>query len=421
MTLLSGIIYSYVGLILLPYTPYWNNRNIHNLGNTGPLGNLHAMTAPIMTKFIDRAAYGGKNIREEVYNTFEGEVLDMCCGTGFSTKPGNTGIDTSLEMLRFSKIFNPGSEYIYGNAETYGKDDEFDTVSIMFAFHEMPTNAYEKIIRNAIRVARKKVVVVDISKDYKPTKAMLSGEPYLLNYLDHFEYIIERTPFKYPLYYKTRTKLDGVNKTNLVKGHVDMWEYIMKDHEEEPRHLENSAQVRPGPSRLWSEMDKVNEDTKPVSYPLYRLGGGGGWGKFGSLEDKKTVREEKKEKEMADRRMKKAARKLNYKRMKSIDWEDRQEKKLDNWKGVSGIYILRGDGNYEITPHPLQKEREENERLNDEQKNTTAVYNYWGTITTNMIDENQRRVDDYSYKNKAEYSKKTNWYYRPEEDDYGYK
>ena len=77
--------------------------------------------------------------------------------------------------------------------------------------------------------------------------------------------------------------------------------------------------------------------------------------KFGTLEDKKTAREEKKEKEMAERRMKKAAKKLNYKRMKSIDWEDRQEKKLDNWKGVSGIYILRGDGNYEITPHPLQK------------------------------------------------------------------
>ena len=262
----------------------------------------------------------------------------MCCGTGFSTKPGNTGIDTSLEMLRFSKIFNPGSEYTYGNAETYGKDDEFDVVSIMFAFHEMPTSAHEKIIRNAIRVARKKVVVVDISKDYNPTKAMLHGEPYLLNYLDKFEDTIERTPFKYPLYYKTRSKLDGVNKTNLVKGHVDMWEYTMKDNED----------------------NEENEDIKSVSYPLYRLGGGGGWGKFGSLEDKKTAREEKKEKEMAERRMKKAAKKLNYKRMKSIDWEDRQEKKLDNWKGVSGIYILRGDGNYEITPHPLQKEREEN-------------------------------------------------------------
>ena len=418
MSVLSGIIYSYIGLILLPYTPYWNNRNIHNLGNTGPLGNLHAMTAPIMTKFIDRAAYGGRNIREEVYNTFEGNVLDMCCGTGFSTKPGNTGIDTSLEMLRFSKIFNPGSEYLYGNAERFGKDDEFDTVSIMFAFHEMPTSAHEKIIRNAIRVARKKVVVVDISKDYNPTKAMLSGEPYLLNYLDNFEKTIERTPFQYPLYYKTRSKLSGVNKTNLVKGHVDMWEYIMKDHEE-PRHLEDSV-----PNPIVNEPISNSEVTrKKFSREMYRLGGSGGWGKFGTLEDKKTKREEKKEKEMADRRMKKAAKKLNYKKRKSVDWEDRQEKKLDNWKGVSGIYILRGDGNYEITPHPLQKEREENERLNREQenKNTTNSYNYWGTITTNMIDENKRRVDDYSYKNKAEYSMKTNWYYRPDEDDYGCK
>jgi len=389
MSVLYAIIYSYLGLV-----PYWYNRNIHNLGNTGPLGNLHAMTAPIMTKFIDRAAYGGRNIREEVYNTFEGDVLDMCCGTGFSTKPGHLGIDTSLEMLRFSKIFNPGNDYRYGNAERYGKDDEFDTVSIMFAFHEMPTSAHEKIIRNAIRIARKKVVVVDISKDYKPTKVMLSGEPYLMNYLENFEKTIERTPFQYPLYYKTRSKLNGVNKTTLVKGHVDMWEYTIKDYEEEPRPL---------------------EDVEPVSFPMYRLGGSGGWGKFGSLEDKKTAREEKKEKEMADRRMKKAAKKLNYKRMKSIDWEDRQEKKLDNWKGMSGIYILRGDGKYEITPHPLQQEREENERLNREQenKNTTERYNYWGTITTNMIDENKRRVDDYSYKNKADYSMKTNWYYLP--------
>ncbi len=414
MSVLSGIIYSYTCMILSPYVPYWNNRNIHNLGNTGPLGNLHAMTAPIMTKFIDRAAYGGRNIREEVYNTFEGEVLDMCCGTGFSTKPGSVGIDTSLEMLRFSKIFNPGSEYLYGNAERFGKDDEFDTVSIMFAFHEMPTSAHEKIIRNAIRVARKKVVVVDISKDYNPTKAMLSGEPYLLNYLDNFEKTIERTPFKYPLYYKTRSKLSGVNKTNLVKGHVDMWEYTIKDYEEEPRHLEDSA-----PNPIVDEPISNSEVTrKKFSREMYRLGGNGGWGEFGTLEDKKTKREEKKEKEMADRRMKKAAKKLNYKRMKSIDWEDRQEKKLDNWKGMSGIYILRGDGNYQITPHPLQKEREENERLNKERenKNITESYNYWGTITTNMIDENKRRVDDYSYKNKADYSMKTNWYYSPSEE-----
>jgi SAM-dependent methyltransferase len=219
--MISCIIYSYMNLV-----PYWRNKNIHNLGNTGALGNLHAVTAPFMTKFIDRAAYGGRNIREEVYNSLDGSVLDMCCGTGFSTKPGCVGIDTSLEMLRFSKLFNPGSDYSYGNAETFGSNEEFDTVSIMFSFHEMPRDAHRNIIRNAIRVARKKVVLVDISQDYKPTTAMLSGEPYLLDYLDTFQTTIdniiwkEETNTAFPIFHLPRW-----NKTILVDKHVDMWEY----------------------------------------------------------------------------------------------------------------------------------------------------------------------------------------------------
>ena len=416
MSIISGIIYSYIGMIISPNVPYWNNRNIHNLGNTGALGNLHAMTAPIMTKFIDRAAYGGRNIREEVYNTFEGDVLDMCCGTGFSTKPGSVGIDTSLEMLRFSKIFNPGSEYLYGNAERFGKDDEFDVVSIMFAFHEMPTSAHQKIIRNAIRVARKKVVVVDISKDYKPSRGMLAGEPYLLNYLDNFEKTIERTPFEYPLYYKTRNKLDGVNKTTLVENHVDMWEYTIKDFDdEEPRDLEDSA---PNPYvggyplkdvTLTEPISNSEMTRKKFAREMFRLGGGGGWESLQSLDD------------LTAKRRKKASKRLKEKKRQSIKWEERVEnKQKKRWAGKSGVYIYKGDGNYEITPHPLRIEREENERLN-KKNNQTKDQGYWENIATNMIDENQRNTDDYSYRNKVKYSMRTNWYYRPDEDDYVYK
>ena len=223
--------YSYLNLV-----PYWRNNKIHNLGNTGPLGNLHAATAPLMTKFIDKTAYGGRNVRKEVYKTFEGDVLDMCCGTGFSTVPTvmrastarrSVGIDTSPEMLRFARLFNPGSGYKWGNAETFGDDREFDTVSIMFSFHEMPCDAYRNVIRNAIRVARKKVVIVDISSDYKPSRSMLSGEPYLADYLKKFDYNIvntivwkEETNTHFPIFH-----IPKWNKTNLVKGHVDMWEY----------------------------------------------------------------------------------------------------------------------------------------------------------------------------------------------------
>jgi hypothetical protein len=56
---------------------------------------------------------------------------------------------------------------------------------------------------------------------------MLSGEPYLLDYLKEFDYNIvntivwkEETNTHFPIFH-----IPKWNKTNLVKGHVDMWEY----------------------------------------------------------------------------------------------------------------------------------------------------------------------------------------------------
>ena len=89
--------------------PYWYNPSIHNLGNTGILGNLHAAATPLFTKLIDKKAYSGVDIRKQIYDEIHGSVCDLCCGTGFSTKPGQTGVDTSKEMLRYSNLFNPGS------------------------------------------------------------------------------------------------------------------------------------------------------------------------------------------------------------------------------------------------------------------------------------------------------------------------
>ena len=172
--------------------------------------NNHQFVCPnwTVTRFIDYKAYSGSDVRKEIYNTLEGDVLDICCGTGFSTKPGNTGIDTSLEMLRFTRIFNPGSNYLYGNAEKYGKNKEFDTISCMFSFHEMPTTAHEKILRNCIRVAKKEIVIVDISTDYKPSKAMLTGEPYITDYFEN----VGKTLYDH-----------GFKKYVLIEKHVDIW------------------------------------------------------------------------------------------------------------------------------------------------------------------------------------------------------
>ena len=280
MSIISCIMYSYLNLL-----PYWRNNKIHNLGNTGPLGNLHAATAPLMTKFIDKKAYGGRNVREEVYNTFEGDVLDMCCGTGFSTVPTvmrastarrSVGIDTSPEMLRFAGLFNPDSAYKWGNAETFGDDEEFDTVSIMFSLHEMPRDAYRNVIRNAIRVARNRVVIVDISSDYKPSRRMLSGEPYLADYLKKFDYNIvntvvwkEETNTHFPIFH-----IPKWNKTNLVKGHVDMWEYtkppkysitdcpLWADNIYTDRHKQRQLLIR---ERRWKALERPKGEEKELA------------------------------------------------------------------------------------------------------------------------------------------------------------
>lgn len=192
--------------VILLFVPYYYDNRIHNMGNTGSLGNIHAAVSPFITKLIDDKAYNSVNIRKQIYDDLEGDIVDLCCGTGFSTKPGTLGIDTSLEMLRFAKIYNPGSNYLFGNAETFGKDKEYDIVSCMFAFHEMPNTAHRKIIKNAMRIARKNVVIVDISTEYKPSGMMLLGEPYILNYLDTIDDILK-----------------DFNKTTLIKNHVDIW------------------------------------------------------------------------------------------------------------------------------------------------------------------------------------------------------
>ena len=111
-------------------------------------------------------------------------------------------------MLRFSNLYNPGSNYIFGNAENYGNDNEYNTVSCMFSFHEMPQPAHEKIIINAMRVCKDEIIIVDISSNYTPSSVMASGEPYIHKYLK----TIDDTMDKY-----------GFSKEIIIDNHVEMW------------------------------------------------------------------------------------------------------------------------------------------------------------------------------------------------------
>ena len=197
------------------YYPY-DNR-IHNLGNIGFGGKIHAHFAPHITKNIDNKRYNNRNIRQEINNYLQTKyhnplILDMCCGVGIST--AKYGIDTSPEFICKAQKLFPNKYFKIDNAENCKPFDlNFDVVTCMFSFHEMPEHAHNLIIQNSLKIAKKEIIILDISSDYNPSKIMLAGEPYLKNYLNTIDWTINKYKFK---------------KINYIKNHVDCWQYIIK-------------------------------------------------------------------------------------------------------------------------------------------------------------------------------------------------
>lgn len=207
------------GALGLSFPPkaYPFDPRIHSLGNTGFRGKLHAKMAPFFTKAIDVIAYGGVDVRTQEVKRYENKtILDFGCGTGFSTSDtvGSLGIDTSKEMLSEARKLFPEKDFMCGHAEKFKTSDEFDIVTCMFLMHEAPSFCRKRIIDNALSIAKQEVVVIDISPFYKPSKMMLDGEPYLLDYLSNIS--LELTSI-------------GFQEDVVVKGHVHRWTYKIPD------------------------------------------------------------------------------------------------------------------------------------------------------------------------------------------------
>ena len=176
-----SLVFRCLTLHAMAYTPYWHNPNIHNVGN----GYLHAALSPLATWVIDRVAYGGVSIRAQVRERFleYDSVVDLCCGTGYSTS--HVGIDTSDAMISVAKLVHSDKHFEVANAETFGADGEFDACGVFFALHEAPQDARMRILHNAVRISRHRIVVCDISPRKNASQLMLSGEPYLLEYQEN--------------------------------------------------------------------------------------------------------------------------------------------------------------------------------------------------------------------------------------------
>ena len=73
------------------------------------------------------------------------------------------------------------------NAETYGCEDECDVALLCYVLHEAPEEGRRALVANAMRIARRSVYIMDIAPSYQPSQLMLTGEPYLLDYLSNID------------------------------------------------------------------------------------------------------------------------------------------------------------------------------------------------------------------------------------------
>lgn len=201
MLLLMQLLYNLV-------IPPWKDSRIHNLGNHGKLGYIHALMSKPITKIIDDKAYNGFNVRSLLHTNKD--AVDFGCGVGISTPNGAIGVDSSKEMLYVARTTYPDKRFERGLAEKWGISRMASVSICSFLLHEQPMHRRHRILKNAYRVCRDYMLVMDINPIYKPSFMMLLGEPYILDYLENIDSDIFNL-------------FDEYSRTEVVPGHVILW------------------------------------------------------------------------------------------------------------------------------------------------------------------------------------------------------
>ena len=156
------------------------------------------------------ASADSSNIRKLIIDAqgTDQKILDIGCGLGYSTSetPGSVGIDINkINIKKASKIFpNKTFKRSFINI----KNDEYDIVTSMFFFHELPQPLRKKILNRAINMAKKRVIIVDIDPFYDATLSMSKNKPFLNDYFQNI-----------------RDDLQHFNESTIVKGLLTMWVY----------------------------------------------------------------------------------------------------------------------------------------------------------------------------------------------------
>lgn len=145
-------------------------------------------------------------------------ILDIGCGLGYSTSSseGSLGIDTNIKNINNAKKLFPNKNFrrSFFNAKNF--EEEYDVVTSMFYLNNVPNYLRTKLIESAIKIAKERVVIVDIDPDYKPERELLNKRVYMPDYIKN-----------------CRSDLSLFDEAVLVDGLLKIWVYNKNNKQKE--------------------------------------------------------------------------------------------------------------------------------------------------------------------------------------------
>ncbi len=107
------------------------------------------------------------------------KIIDIGCGgVQYFYTPEKAlhrvGIDTTPEMIREAKRLYPRSEYIVQSGERLPyTDDSFDIALLLFILHHVPSNAWGAFLKEARRVSKSEVLILDHIQHDSPLLSLI--------------------------------------------------------------------------------------------------------------------------------------------------------------------------------------------------------------------------------------------------------
>tara|TARA_B100000902_G_C27159244_1_gene837841 strand:+ start:355 stop:996 length:642 start_codon:yes stop_codon:yes gene_type:complete len=150
-------------------------------------------------------------------------ILDIGCGVGDSTSNGKgcLGIDNDRDLINDAKKKYPEKKFRLGVITYWESEKKYHITTSMFYLHKLDASKRKNIINVAKNCATERVVILDVSPNYKPCDELIKEKPHLLDFIKN-----------------SREELSDFTEHTMVEDNISLWTYDIKKNNNDNDSLE---------------------------------------------------------------------------------------------------------------------------------------------------------------------------------------